>query len=284
MTRSGFAAAITSPDPRDLDRELTTSSFGFDANSFVAACYFVDEAKDQRLGPFHLIRFDRASGHWNRRTLDEPQGAPIGVVIGQRNILVRTTLTPSAGLILVLNQTLGSVATLNGFDPVETPDGVVLFRGNMRHFAPTHAETLWVFDGRSGTPTEIFPGPKLSTLAEEVRRRIVDTVERLPEKEQKEFSESNYGPPFDFDRTFVSLTVSTSGRTIAFVVDYDNYRLDGFAGLETLAVCRQGAVSTWSCQEETIADAARRLGVRVVDGPVEARRAAFEQLAKAAAR
>lgn len=283
VTLAGFADALDAPAGRDWDRPLTSSDFGSDKDTFVAACYFENELKREILGPLHLYRFSRVAKAWTYRALPEAAGSVMSVNVAPHTILVQAHWNPSAGSILVLDDTLKPIATLEGSRGVVLPDDSVLFKANLVHFAPTHPERLLVFERASGRTTGIFPGPRESRLAIGVRRAIRAAVAGLPASELAELRESGgpYGLPNDFDRGVLAIATSADGRQMAFVVSYGNSRITEYthvlvndeyvpkAGsegttLETLATCRRSPTAIWTCQEERLESAARRLGVPFV--------------------
>lgn len=271
---SGFESAIPLVPARDLDRVLTSSSFGHDSQALVAAVYFENELRGQSLGPLHLLRVTRNGVV--RQAEIEPQGSIMSVLVANDRALVETHWTPSAGSVLVLDEQARVAATLEGFNPDWAAEGKVLFTGNMRHFAPVHQSTLYMFEPDSKKTTEVFPGARESDLAAGVRRAILETVKRLPPNAQDFFRRDVYGPVDDFDRSILASRAGIGGRTVALIVSYDSWRLGGgdhelmvgderarrdrswpVIALDTVARCARQTNGQWSCRERRLDEAMR---------------------------
>ena len=272
LRNSHFEAPLSALPAAELDRPLTSSAFGFDNTQFVAALYFADEARAGALGALHLLRISKPGGGVRRLQLDEPQGSVTSVNLGQGISLIATHWNPSAGGILVLDSSLVLIATLKGFSPEFAPGGV-LFTGNMIHFAPNHQSTLFRFEARTKTTTEVFPGANESPLAVGFRSSIRDAVQRLPASFLEFYKSVVYGPPNDFNRSILASRSDGSGNHVALIVSYDSgmvvrdepdfvvaggdlrmrrdpsWRILDF---ETVVLCERATIETWSCRERLL--------------------------------
>ena len=145
----------------------------------------------------------------------------------------------------------------------------------MVHFADT-PETLKIFDVGRRSDVEIFPGTKLSPVAERYRRRIEAAYAAVHETHRVD----------DFDRGIESIAERNS-TTFGFVVVYGSYYLQD-AGvthpeLTTIARCDRGSTGIWLCSEREIVQFAREAGLLISldsDGHYDTR--TFEKLVQAA--
>jgi hypothetical protein len=265
LERSGFEDGIRTNGGPDLDRTLTSSAFGTSPDTFVAGYYFEDELQGQGLGALHVSLFDRSRRDWIHKhnvSADVENlglmagGSVLGIVVNATLVSLDTHASPSAGFTIVLDRSLNVVTSLGGYRSRVTNDGSIWYFGNMVHFADTHQETLKIFDSGRRRESEIFPGTKLSSIAEGYRRRIRAVYAGLPAHQ--------HDP--DFDRT-IQLVAERHSTSFAFVVGYGSDYLDGsrvvHPTLTTVARCDRRSTGDWSCSEREIAQSARDAGVSV---------------------
>ena len=274
-----FASRIA---PEDLDRPLTTSDFDAGAESFVAAVHFVDELRGRHeLGPVTLIRITRDGRITRRRT--EPIGTVTGVQTAPWGAVIRIHRTPSAGGVIILNRDLEVVAELDGYGGDVLPNGTVMYRGNMVHFAPIHKQSVWAYEPGAKEADEIFPGAFVSRIGEQVRQAIRATVIRIGNSAKIDWNVGGSGAPDDYDRSITRQENSSGGNSVALVVKYDNDRLlygdpnvitengettrrdASWPAYEALTVvrCDRAQPRRWSCRERLLADAAREFKIAV---------------------
>jgi hypothetical protein len=266
LERSGFDDGIRTNNAPDLDRKLTSSAFGTSTDTFVAGYYFQDELVDgQGLGPLHVSLFDRSRREWvygQNVTADVEKlglmagGSVMGILVNPRIILLDTHFSPSAGFTVVLDRSLKVVTSLGGYGTRVTNEGLIWYFGDMVHFADTHQETLKIFDLDRRAEVEVFPGPKLSPVAEAYRRQIKTIYARLPANQHED----------DFDRS-IQFVVERSSTSFAFVAGYGSDYLDGTGvahpTLTTIARCDRQQAGQWSCSEREIDQFAREIGADV---------------------
>ena len=256
----GFDAAIAAPDVRHVDALLTSSEFAASAGTFVAAYYLREELNGQAFGRLHVSLFDRTTGRWRHApALRQQIGSVLGVRISERHILIEGHASPSAGVGLLLSRTtLRAVTRLGGYGLRFLPDGSILYRANMVHFAPVHQERLMVFDTRSRREAEIFPGKTESAIAATYRRTIMATYEKLSLAQKAAFEQSAYGAVDDYDRSISNLAEGPAGDRLAFVTSYESNRMDKrVPRAHTLVRCDRSSVLVWSCNERDLDEAAR---------------------------
>jgi hypothetical protein len=265
LERSGFEDGIRTNNAPDLERKLTSSAFGTSTDTFVAGYYFQDELVEGHLGPLHVSLFDRSRREWIYKqnvTADVEKlglmagGSVLGIVVNPKIILLDTHFSPSAGFTVVLDRSLNVVTSLGGYGTRVTNEGSIWYFGDMVHFADTHQETLKVFDLERRTEVEVFPGPKLSPLAEAYRRQITAAYARLPKNQHEA----------DFDRSIGSVIERSSTR-FAFIVGYSSDYLGGSGvdhpTLTTVAQCDRKPAGPWSCSEREFDQFAREIGADV---------------------
>ena len=256
----GFEVAIGAPDARNIDASLTSSEFGASGATFAAAYYLREELNGQALGRLHVSVFDRTTGRWKHApALRQQIGSVLGVRISDRHVLIEGHASPSAGVGLILNRaTLRTVTRLGGYGLRFLPDGSILYRANLVHFAPVHQERLIVFDTGARREAEIFPGRAESAIAASYRRTILATYEKLSAAQKAAFEQSAYGAVDDFDRSISNLTERPAGDRLAFVASYESNRMDKrVPRVHTLVRCDRSSVLVWSCNERDLDEVAR---------------------------
>jgi hypothetical protein len=139
-------------------------------------------------------------------------------------------------------------------------------------------ETLVAADPQSTQATEVFPGAYESAVGAAVMSRVETIMGRVDDADRRALDARKVRA--GFDRSIVAWRANGSGETVALALRYyrqplfdlelevtddygradpvDPYRYEFLA----IAVCHRRAAA-WSCSEEPIADAARRLKVNV---------------------
>lgn len=248
-----FDAAASAPGAPLLDRELTSSAYGRTPDDFVAAYYFKDESGSS-LGPLHVSYYDRRASRWAHASeLGDAGRSALSVQIGESLIVVDLKQTPSAGSLLVLDkEKLKVITKLPGYFSMVMPEDMVLFGGNMVHFASVHQERLLVFDPKSGRQTEIFPGSPPSTIAAHYRRTVERFYENLPAEQKKRYAEANRSPG-GFNLDAGPLAIRKDRTRFVFLATYDCQDLGEAAPAPVQTVVRCDAMGrSWSCKEREI--------------------------------
>lgn len=123
--------------------------------------------------PLFLSRFDKQSGKWQEMpftdlkvkifegTEPETQDVCIGSALSlERNgnwYYLDLHWTPSAGCVVIFNYDLTVHQTLPGSTVAFFRSVLLAYAGNMKHFAPVHAETLFLYDPVTPKSQEIYP-------------------------------------------------------------------------------------------------------------------------------
>jgi hypothetical protein len=147
------------PLPSGLDGAQRITSFAVldDTRDFVIAYY--DMAPDSLLHTLHVRALDKRARAWRAATF-EPIGSILKVVGGGAVLYVEGHTSPSATPLLVLTRSLRRRRELDGWPELVLPDGRVVFHRSMRHFAPTHADVLAIYDPATDRERTLYPrGP-----------------------------------------------------------------------------------------------------------------------------
>jgi hypothetical protein len=278
LTKSGVGEAIEAAGAPFLDVPLTSSEYAVAGDTFVVGYYLRRELDGGSLGPLRVSRFDRRSRLWTHAVdprVHDSLGSVLRIRIQSNGISLYLHGTPSSGKVLVLEPAaLGVILLVDGNNGHVLRDGTVVFEGPIRHFSQTHQSTLWVLDHGSPAPSQVFPGPKESTLATQYRRRVVNAYRRLPAVDRQVYESSVYGPVTDFDRSFADIVEAGSadaGRAnthVVFAATYESASLGGAeqggpAEMITIVSCQRDARRQWRCSEKLIEDVATSVGLRL---------------------
>jgi len=128
---------------------------------------------------------DRAANAWRHATLARSVavarsdggidqiafGSVVGIRHTDTHIYLDTHITPSAGVLLVVNRNLALEAALGGWLLTPLPDGAALYHRNMVHFAPTHPAEAWLYTADAGDRL-LYPARPY----DQVRRDYIETV------------------------------------------------------------------------------------------------------------
>jgi hypothetical protein len=179
-----------------------------------------------RLTPPLYVALRERGREWRSVELFEPTAnETFGTVLRMSStggrVIIDTSLTPSAGAMIVLRKDLTYLTRLSGWSLMSVPEGPVVFHRSMVHFAQAHPGELATYDPRTGTESRLYPTDTASPLRQEF-------IERLrPIYEQWEKREPGYVYGFNpkmFDVSFSDLryeentdmltvpTVFTAGR------------------------------------------------------------------------
>lgn len=158
------------------------------------------------------------------------------------------------------------------------------FRVSRAPMANVQQDVLQAVTPDSKSPTEVFPGTYQSAIGATVMARVDALMSRMDDADRNALlaRQAKAG----FDRSIVSWRANATGRVVALAVRYyrqplfdlelevtddygradpvDPFRYEFLA----IAVCSRNG-NTWTCEEEPIADAARRLKVTLPEAREE---------------
>jgi len=146
-------------DAGDIDRPITSYSVSDDVDFFAIAYYPV--SPDNLLQDLTIRTFDKRTGTWQRASFGSI-GSVLEITRHKGLLYVRGHDSPSAGPLLVLSQDLHERRKLDGWPELLLDDGRVVFQRSMRHFAPTHAAVLAVYDPVANTERTFYPSASVA--------------------------------------------------------------------------------------------------------------------------
>jgi hypothetical protein len=142
-------------DADDLDTPTTSGKIFRDARAVVFAYY--EAAADGRLHALHVRAFDKRARTWRSVVYPQPIGSVVDIRHGGGVFYIVGHESPSGGPLLVLTDKLARRGTLDGWPMLVLKDGRLVFNRGMRHFAPTHAEVLAIYDPKHNSERTLFP-------------------------------------------------------------------------------------------------------------------------------
>ena len=165
------AIPLTASIP-NLNARITSYATLNDDQEFLIAYYLLGE-DDALRAPLYLARFQKKTRHWQHKSLtdvklgffeESPQkseidclGSVLGIQRDHARYYLDLHLSPSASCLLVLSQDLEVWQTLAGWPGPFFPSGLLIFHGDMVHFACVHPERLFVYDPNKRTTEQIYP-------------------------------------------------------------------------------------------------------------------------------
>jgi len=201
-----FADALREYDvplPSGVDgRQAITSFAVIDEDRQFAVAYYELQPDRSRPERLHVRRFDKARRTWASATFDG-----IGSVLAfERHgglFFLQGHSSPSNGPLLVVAPDLRLRRTMSGWIVFALPDGRVVFHRGMRHFVPTQAAILAIYDPATNRDVSFYPAGADNDLG----------AETVP------------GTDLWMDRSIGEVTSTTKGRTIEFTVTEQRMRL-----------------------------------------------------------
>jgi hypothetical protein len=157
---------------RDAQSEITSYATLNDDKEFVIGYYLVDLLNRSALKPpLLLTRFDKQTKEWSHVALSgikvkaladsdlehDCLGSISGIERHNGDYYLNLHLTPSASCTLVLNHDLTVSHTIGGWTDVFFQSGLIVYTGNMVHFAPTYPERLYIYDPATHTSRLLYP-------------------------------------------------------------------------------------------------------------------------------
>ena len=142
-------------DATDLEQPITSYSALDDSRGFVIAYYALAPA--YRLGELHVRSYDIRNGAWRATTFPDAIGSVLKIKRHAGILYIAGHSSPSATPLLVLSDRLELKRELDGWPVLMLGDGRVIFSRSMRHFAPTHAQVLALYDPVTDCDTALYP-------------------------------------------------------------------------------------------------------------------------------
>ncbi|HXZ81855.1 MAG TPA: hypothetical protein VEG30_18145 [Terriglobales bacterium] len=156
-----------------LTSRITSYDVLNDDREFLIAYYMVDTADENALRPpLFLTRFDKKTQEWQHVAItgQKSEGLPdrpelqddcLGSVLRAEHhnswYYLNLHWNPSAGCLLILNEDLSVSHTLPGGSAGFFQTGLLVYSGNMVHFADVHPETLWLYDPATHKSEQLYP-------------------------------------------------------------------------------------------------------------------------------
>jgi hypothetical protein len=154
MTQFSVRGLPAPPGAEDLGREITSFDVLDDPQVFVIAYYIVEA--DARLHDLRIRAFDKSTRRW-RYAVHDSVGSVLKIVRTGDFLYVSGHAGPSAAPTLALNRQLEVQRTLDGWIKIVLDDGRLIFHRSMRHFQPTHAGVLAIYDPRTNVERTFYP-------------------------------------------------------------------------------------------------------------------------------
>lgn len=222
----------------DLNSPITSFATLNDEREFLIAYYLV-RSGDELRPPLFLTRLDKQNGAWQHRDLtgltvkaleetDKDQVDCLGSVLGiQRDgtrYYLDLHLTPSAGCLLIVHDDLIVDRTIGGWTGAFFKSGLLVYFGNMVHFADVHPETLFLYDPVAHKSLQIFP-PSDDPFRKNFSSRLSKVIDR------RRCNKNNWAcDPDRFTSDILHpIEVNDETHSLAFRV---TFQPDGFLGRE----------------------------------------------------
>jgi hypothetical protein len=175
-TLSGVLKAHSLPEPPpsipDLHSSITSYATLDNQREFLIAYYRV--AAGNLLGfPILLTRFNKNTNTWEHASLKDVSvaafpggrskistdcvGSVMSVEHQGRWYYLNLHWNPSAGCVVILNENLTLYDALPGSTAAVFQSGLLVYAGNMVHFADVHPETLYLYDHRTRRSQRLYP-------------------------------------------------------------------------------------------------------------------------------
>jgi hypothetical protein len=146
-------------DVVDIDRPITSYSVSNDAGLFAIGYY--EQTADGLLHELRVRALDKRSRVWRSASFDGI-GSVLSITPHKGLLYLQGHGSPSAGPLLVLTGDLRQHRALDGWPELFLDDGRVVFQRSMRHFAPTHAAVLAIYDPVANTERTFYPSESVA--------------------------------------------------------------------------------------------------------------------------
>ena len=217
-----------------LDSQITSYATLNDDQEFLIAYYLLARRNELRT-PLFVTGFNKKTGRWRHKSLadikvkafeERPEeleadclGSVLSIQRSRGRFYLDLHLSPSAGCLLILSRDLDVWQALGGWTNAFFKSGLLVFSGNMVHFACVHPGTLFLYDPAERKSEQIYP-PKNDRLRNAYSARL----EKVISPEQ--CAQSNCAcDPQTFTSNPGSISVDDQTRSLAFRVDFEP---DGF--------------------------------------------------------
>ncbi|MGH9513460.1 MAG: hypothetical protein ACRD2U_15120 [Terriglobales bacterium] len=221
------------PIPR-TDSRITSYAILNDDQEFLIA-YYLDNPQNELRFPLLLTRFDKRTRKWSDKELtgirmnvfgetgrgieDDCLGSVLSIVRNNKWYCLNLHFNPSAGCLLILNRNLTVSQALGGWVAAFFNSGVLIYSGDMVHFADVHPETLFLYDPAKHKSLQIYP-QKRDPFRDDFSTRLEKAINR------KRCSESNLAcEPHRFTSHIDSVEVNDETKSLAF---HASFETEGF--------------------------------------------------------
>jgi len=239
-TLADVLKAHSLPDPPasvpDL-RSPITSYASLDKQHEFLIAYYRSAADNLLHFPLLITRFDKDTNVWEHASLadltvgafpggwDEARTDCVGSVMSvehhDRWYYLNLHWNPSAGCLLILNQDLTLSDALPGGTIAFFQSGLLVYSGNMVHFADVHPEMLYLYDPRTRHSQRLYPQDD-----DPFRAAFSAALKAAIDRKQCQMNHWSCQPD-QFNSTIkVPVEVSDETKSLAFDVSLDS---DGFA-------------------------------------------------------
>jgi hypothetical protein len=213
-----------------LNSRITSYATLNDAQEFLIA-YYLDNPQNELRFPLFLTRFDKRTGKWRHVELagvkvkifegtdhempDDCLGSALSIERNVKWYYLNLHLTPSAGCLLIFNDDLTTSQILGGWTAAFFKSGLLLWSGDMVHFADVHPETFFLYDPASHKNLQLYP-PKNDPFRDDFRPRLEKVID------QKQCAENNWAcEPDRFSSEIDSIEVNDETKSLAFRASFE---------------------------------------------------------------
>jgi hypothetical protein len=198
---------------------------------FLIAYYLVAPRNELRF-PLFLTRFDKQVGKWQHASITDlkgkiPQETEHGVEVdcigsvlsvegNSKWYYLTLHWNPSAGCLVILQHNLTVSQTLTGGTAAFFKSGMLVYSGNMVHFASVHPETLHLYNPLTHTSQQLYP-----QMNDPFRDAFSTRLEKVID--QKKCAENNWScEPGDFTTDIkYPIEVNDETNALAFRIDFE---------------------------------------------------------------
>ncbi|MGC2321104.1 MAG: hypothetical protein WA463_00605 [Terriglobales bacterium] len=216
-----------------LNSQITSYATLNDDREFLIAYYLLNPQDEMLRFPLFITRFDKQAAKWQNIALRDikitaalpgKEGQVPGECIGSVMRVARNRgwyyldlhWTPSAGCLLVLKQDLSVFQTLPGSTAAFFASDLLVYSGNMVHFADVHPEALFLYDPTKRESQQIYP-PKDDPFRRNFSARLAKAIDQTQCAARGWVCD-----PEHFASTVRRVEVNDETQALAFQVDYTN--------------------------------------------------------------
>jgi hypothetical protein len=212
------------------DSQVTSYAALNDDREFLIA-YYLDNPENELRFPLFLTLFDKRSTKWHHVELsdvkvnifagtdyelpDDCLGSVLSVKRDHASYYLDIHLTPSAGCLLILKQDLSVSQTLDGWTAGFFKSGLLVYSGDMVHFADVHPETLFLYDPVTKKRLQLYP-PKHDPFRDDFSTRLEKVIDH------NRCAENNWAcEPDRFATVIDSIEVNDETKSLAFRASFE---------------------------------------------------------------